>query len=183
MWIVRKPLPKRRITVLPYDPGWPAEYVRESEALRRALGDAFVSAHHIGSTSVPGLAAKPVIDIMIEATSLETVDANGAAVGLLGYDALGEHGIPGRRYFRKGLPHHTHHVHVYARGDPNLCRHVAFRDYLRAYPERARAYGELKAVLAARDPEDVEGYISGKDALAREIEAEALRWAAGLRPA
>jgi GrpB-like predicted nucleotidyltransferase (UPF0157 family) len=158
---------RRRITVVDHDPAWTREYEAEAEALREALRGCLCAVHHIGSTAVPGLPAKPILDILAEVTDL---DAG------LGYRAMGEHGIEGRRYFQKGHPRHTHHLHIFRRGNPNVTRHLAFRDYLRAHPERAREYGELKLRLARKDPYDVEGYLEGKKELVSRLQEQAFRW-------
>ena len=89
------------VRVVPYDVRWPAQYVIEAHHIRRALGNVAVAIHHIGSTSVPGLSAKPVIDILVEVNGLADVDTRTPAVESLGYEAKGEFGIPGRRYFRR----------------------------------------------------------------------------------
>ena len=98
----------------------------------------------------------------------------------LGYECMGEFGIPGRRYFRKGGENRTHQIHVFAEADGrNVARHLAVRDYLRAHPQRAREYGALKAALAARYPEDIGAYCDGKDAFVRALERDALIWQRG----
>ena len=96
----------------------------------------------------------------------------------LGYEAMGEFGLVGRRYFRKEHPPgiRTHHVHTYQVGSPEIERHLAFRDYLLAHPEDAQKYGELKLKLAQKYPEDIEGYINGKDEFVKEIEKKAIQW-------
>lgn len=167
----------RRVEVVPYDLAWPARYAAEAAALRRRLGDNVVAIHHIGSTAIPGLAAKPIIDIMPVVRDLGEVDARIQQMAELGYTPRGEYGLPGRRYFFKGSPaHHTHHVHVYQEGNPEINRHLALRDYLRVHSLKAAAYGELKQSLAARYPANVEAYIAEKDGLVRALEAEALDW-------
>jgi GrpB-like predicted nucleotidyltransferase (UPF0157 family) len=165
-----------RVVVVPYDAEWPRRFAAEAERLRQVFGPELVAVHHIGSTAVPGLAAKPIIDIMPVVRRLEAADERAPAMRALGYEAMGEFGIAGRRYFRKGGDRRTHHVHVFRVGDPNVARHLAFRDYLRAHPEVAAAYGALKRELAARHPEDIEAYMDGKDAFVRRTEAAALRW-------
>jgi GrpB-like predicted nucleotidyltransferase (UPF0157 family) len=140
------------ITIIPYDPSWPEKFEQEAGLLRELLGELAVQIHHIGSTSVPGLAAKPIIDILLEVSdldALDALDAKNAGFNRLGYEPKGAFGIPGRRYFRKGGDQRTHHLHAFRTGDQNLARHVSFRDYLRAHPEIAKAYAEVK-IRAAR---------------------------------
>jgi GrpB-like predicted nucleotidyltransferase (UPF0157 family) len=143
------------------------------------LGTIVVSTHHIGSTAVPGLRAKPIIDILLEVSSLPELDERADRLEKLGYEAMGEFGIPGRRYFRKGRSARTHHIHAFKRGDTHIRRHLAFRDYLIAHAEIAAQYGRLKAGLAAEFANDNEGYCAGKDGFVKFYEAEALNWIVG----
>lgn len=167
---------KRKISVEQYNPQWVVDFENEKMVLNDIFGDILTAIHHIGSTAVPATLAKPVIDILVVVTGIQAVDALNTYMEAAGYGARGKSGIPGRRYFRKGLPYHTHHVHVFTENDPNILRHLAFRDYLNTHPHDARRYGELKRKLAERDPYDIEGYISGKNELTSEIEAKALAW-------
>lgn len=167
----------RRIRVAAHDSAWAGRFSEAAEALAQAFG-AVVAIHHIGSTSVPGLAAKPIIDLCVEIDTLARADAREADVVALGYEALGEHGLPRRRYYRREENgERTHHVHLWAAGDPEVARHLAFRDYLIAHPDVADRYGDLKTALAAQFEWDVDGYIAGKDAFVEDIEVQALRWA------
>ena len=123
------------VKVVPYCSGWPELYRQEAEKISKILGEQLVAIHHIGSTSVPGLPAKPIIDILPVVKEISAVDAHNAQFEALGYEPRGEYGIPGRRFFRKGLEHRTHHIHIFQESDqPNILRHVAVRDYLRAHP-------------------------------------------------
>src|SRR5699024_9276959 len=130
--------------------------------------------HHIGSTSVPGLQAKPVIDIMPVVQHIDQVDKLNNALIAIGYEPKGEYGLPGRRYFRKGGDNRSHHVHVYEMHHPDIKRHLAFRDYLRAHPDTAKEYGELKGKLALQFPHDMNSYITGKTPLVVSIEKQAM---------
>lgn len=133
-----------------YDPAWPAAYMDEAARLVAALGPALVALHHIGSTTVPGLRAKPIIDLLAEGTSLAAVDRAAPQIVALGYEAMGAFGIQGRRYFRKtDAAGRTHHLHAFEAGSPHVHRHLAFRDYLRAHPQEAAAYAALKIQLLA----------------------------------
>ena len=119
--------------------------------------------HHIGSTSVEELAAKPIIDIMMEVVSLDEIDQNRDRFEAAGYVVMGEFVIPGRRYYRKGVKKRTHQIHLFESGDPNLVRHLAFRDYLREFPEIRKEYGDLKIRIASECDNDIERYCDGKD--------------------
>ncbi len=165
----------RRVRVVPHDPAWTEGSETEAAALRPALGDEALAVHHIGSTSVPGLQAKPTIDVLIEVREIGKLDDLEAQMAGRGYEAWGEYGIPGRRFFtRDHGPDRLCNVHVFEAGSPEVERHLAFRDYLIQHPETARAYGDLKRNLAERFPTDMEAYMDGKDAFIKETEREAL---------
>ncbi len=133
--------------------------------------------HHIGSTAIPGIVAKPVIDLLGVVPSVGVLDRREQQLVALGYEAMGEFGIPGRRYFRKKTPDGdpTHHLHVFATGSPEIDRHLDFRDYLRAFPAEAAAYAALKQDLATRAGSRDE-YSDGKTEFIRAIEQRAAAW-------
>lgn len=162
------------VEVVPYDPAWPAHFERERHALFEALPAVIGAVHHIGSTSVEGLAAKPIIDMLMEVRSLRELDATAESLAALGYEALGEYGIAGRRYFRKGGMRRTHQIHAFATGDENILRHLAFRDYLISNPDVRVRYAELKIGLAASCNNDIDTYCAGKDAFVKHHEQRAL---------
>ena len=119
----------QHITVLDYDPEWPLKYNKERDHIIEILKDNCLSIYHIGSTSVPGLAAKPIIDIMVVVRSLAQADLAAEKFSDLGYEYLGEFGIAGRRYLRKGGDERTHQLHIFQADDwKNIQRHLAFRD-------------------------------------------------------
>lgn len=165
------------VVVLPYDVTWPDAFRQEALHLRRALGDRIVALHHIGSTSVPGLVAKPIIDMLLEVSALEALDACAGRLEALGYEVMGAFGIEGRRYFRKSDASgaRTHQIHAFQSGSPHLQRHLAFRDYLRAHPGVAAAYGALKLELLGVSAQ-AGAYMDGNDAFVRRVEGEALEW-------
>ncbi len=166
------------VEVVAYRPEWEEEFLREAEKLRAVLGRELLDIYHIGSTAVPGLCAKPIIDLMPVVRDLSMADAKRCGFEALGYEYLGEFGIPGRRYMRKGGEHRTHQAHIFAEGDRNnILRHLAVRDYLRAHPKEASAYGALKVELAGEFPRDIEAYCDGKDAFVKALERRALIWA------
>ena len=165
----------QHIVVVDYDPLWPLLFRKEADAISRILGDNLVLIHHIESTSVPFLAAKPIIDIMPVVKDLSGVDAVSGEFVKLGYEYLGEFGIKGRRYLRKGGQERTHQIHIFQmEDDTNILRHLAFRDYLRSHRDVAMEYAALKKDLAARFPYDIDGYCDGKDAFVKRIENLAL---------
>jgi GrpB-like predicted nucleotidyltransferase (UPF0157 family) len=149
------------------------------------MGSNLMEIHHIGSTAIPGIHAKPIIDMLAVASDLATVDAGTAQMESLGYEVMGEFGIAGRRYFRRDntAGERTHQVHTFQRGSPHIQRHLAFRDFLRAHMAIADQYAELKQRLAGAHPTDMEAYMDGKDGFVKEMEARALSWVAAGRPA
>lgn len=169
----------RRIEVVDYRPEWPNDYRHEEERLTSALGDCLVAAHHIGSTSVPGLAAKPVIDILMEVRDLDELDSYDAAMAALGYEVMGEFGIERRRFYRKGGDQRTHHVHAFPAGDTHVTRHLAFREYLVAHPEVAAEYSALKQRVVMQCQHDSDRYGAGKADFIHQVQAQAMSWSGG----
>lgn len=165
----------QHITVVEYSPQWPLKYEREKEKIMAILKENCTAIYHIGSTSVPGLAAKPIIDIMAVVKSLERVDAVSADFSEIGYEYLGEFGMSGRRYLRKGGDERTHQIHIFQTEDScNIRRHLAFRDYMRTHKKEREKYEKLKRSLAKRFPYDIDGYCDGKEEFVQEIEKRAL---------
>lgn len=167
----------RPVDVVPYGPQWPRLF-REAEApLRQAFSGNLLALHHIGSTAIPGMPAKPVIDMLAVVKEIEDVDEAAPALEKMGYSARGENSIPGRRYFtREEGGRRTHHLHVYREGHPAVVRHLAFRDYLIEHPDEAKRYGELKVKLAGRHRDERRRYAEGKEALIAELEEKAMVW-------
>ena len=143
----------------------------EARAIRQVLGDTLVGIEHVGSTAVPGLAAKPVIDIIVSVTSLA---AAIPALEALGYDCRGENGIPGRLFFRKGLVEfrRTHHLHLVEVGHEQWKFTLAFRNYLRSHPGDMRRYEEVKRALAEKFRDNRSAYTNGKADFIRAILAK-----------
>ncbi|WP_366944818.1 GrpB family protein [Chamaesiphon sp. GL140_3_metabinner_50] len=168
----------RKVIVVPHDRNWQRVFLAESQHLTMALGENMVNIYHIGSTSIPTIYAKPIIDILIEVKDLAKVDERDREIGSLGYVGMGEHGIVGRRFFRKdnaeGL--RTHHIHTFETGSPQIDRHLAFRDYLISHPETALEYSELKQQLAQKYPNDIESYMDGKAEFISKIDKKAAQW-------
>ena len=163
------------VVVEPHNPRWAEMFAAESQRLAQILGPNAAAIHHIGSTAIPGVYAKPTIDILIEVKDLNELDAHNPDMVALGYQAMGEYGIPKRRFYRKNDPAgaRTHHIHAFLTGSPHLKRHLAFRDYLLAHPESARQYSDLKKKMADKYPESIERYITGKDAFITDIDKKA----------
>jgi NAD-dependent protein deacetylase/lipoamidase len=138
------------LEVVDYDPEWLRRYEEEATRVRAALGDSVVELEHMGSTAVPGLAGKPVIDISAGLTRAELSPAQVAAMEGLGYEYLGENGLPGRLFFRRDeAGRRAFHVHAVEHVGEQWHRHRAFRDYLRAHPDEVERYTAEKSRLAA----------------------------------
>jgi GrpB-like predicted nucleotidyltransferase (UPF0157 family) len=154
-------------------------FEREAAKIADIFGPELMAIYHIGSTSVPGLSAKPIIDMMPLVRNIEQVTAFNPAMIRLGYEPRGEYGIPGRRYFIKGGDEHrSHHVHTFQQDHLEVARHLDFRDYLTAHPAEAQQYAALKAGLARQFPHNIEGYMAGKDAFIKKIIEKAQLWRA-----
>ena len=158
-------MPAKPVILHPYDTEWPSRFEAEAIAVREGLGGVLTALHHIGSTSVPGLRAKPVIDMLGEVEDLGSMDALQHGMEAAGYEWWGEYGIAGRRLCVKPDPGSLLarvHLHVFATDSPEIRRHLAFRDALRRSSELAAAYESLKIELAARFPDDRDRYTDGK---------------------
>ncbi len=160
-----------------YDPQWPQMATSHAQRLR-VLGSTLVTVHHIGSTSVPWLAAKPIIDLMPLVTDLADLDRDRRSVEALGYTWHGELGISGRRYCTLSDAAGTRMVqlHFFNADSPQAERHLAFRDYLRAHPDAASAYEKEKRRARDLHPDDSHAYTDEKAAWIRDTEAQALIW-------
>lgn len=164
----------RKVEVFDYQKEWEQLFLKEAAAIQKIFGEECVAIHHIGSTAVKGLAAKPVIDLMPVVKEIRAVDRFNLAFEKLGYEAKGENGLKGRRYFQKGGDARTHHMHVYESGSAEIERHLAFRDFLKKQPQEAEKYGTFKKELAKKYPMDIESYIRGKEQLVKAIEKQAM---------
>ena len=178
-------LPKvtlKTVEVVDSDPQWQVMFAEEAAWLAETFGSNFVMAHHIGSTSIPNIKAKPLIDILLVVREIERVDSLNHVMEARGYVAYGEFGLPGRRYFPRTINgRRSHNVHTYQFDNPEITRHLAFRDYMIAHPAAAQAYSALKADLADRIKDDFQAYMDGKDGFIKAYEAKALVWYRGMK--
>jgi GrpB-like predicted nucleotidyltransferase (UPF0157 family) len=164
---------KRRVGVVSYNPNWKDMYEKESEKIKNILNDIIIDIHHIGSTAIPGIKAKPVIDILVEVKDIEAVDQYNHKMEELGYEAMGEYGIPKRRFFQKRGNKRTHHIHIFQAGNKEIERHINFKEYLVTHPDKGREYSKLKEKLVTKDTYDVENYTNGKSDFINEIDRKA----------
>lgn len=149
------------ITIVEYDPSWPRVFETLSSAISAVVGDVALSIEHVGSTAVPGLAAKPVIDIDVVVLEPD-VQTGIARLETLGYEHLGDRGVPQREAFRRPPGSAVHHLYLCPSMSPALANHLAIRDHLRANSSDARAYGDLKKRLAIDFAHDPVGYVEAK---------------------
>ena len=165
-----------RIEVVEYSADWPRVFEQEEAAILAACRPWITEVHHIGSTSVPGLAAKPILDVLpVAAGTAEALEAVSRMTAL-GYRYRGENGIAGRFYFDRVVEGRTvMHVHVFPAGHPEVRRHLVFRDHLRMNPDVAREYERMKRELAARYGDDRQTYTDSKAAFITGVIDAAMR--------
>ena len=167
----------QHVIVKEYNPLYPKLYNEEEKLIKKILGENLVHIEHIGSIFVPNLKSKPIIDILVSVNSLEEVDLKQKEFEAIGYEYMGEFGIKGRRYLRKGGDERTHQIHVFKHDNlDEIIRHLAFRDYLRTHKDVCTEYAKLKKDLADKFPYDINGYCDGKDNFVKEHEQKALAW-------
>ena len=164
------------IILEPHDSRWADAAQIEMKRLL-AASDALLAVHHIGSTSIVGIVAKPIIDLLGVAKDLATLEGERSILEHLGYEWRGDYGLPGRRYctLSDGAARRLMHLHCYADGDPSVRRHLAFRDHLRSHPEAAAAYQQEKLRCAGLHPRSGGAYSECKSAWIKRVEQEALQ--------
>jgi len=168
-----------RVWLAPHDPDWARIAEAEGARLKAALGGVLIAVHHMGSTAIPGIAAKPTMDLMPVVTGLEALEAKRSAIEALGYLWRGEFGIPERRYCvfeRDGK--RIFHTHIFVDGNENVVRQLLFRDYLRAHRDEALAYEAIKREAAAAHPHNSLAYNDHKSAWILACQERARAWAA-----
>jgi GrpB-like predicted nucleotidyltransferase (UPF0157 family) len=168
----------RKTKILPWTKEWEKLYSQEEKKLKEVFKDQLLDIFHIGSTSIPTIGyAKPIIDILIVVKDIEIVDVFNRKMRELGYEAKGENGITGRRYFPKGNENRTHHVHIFQVGNENIKTHLDFKEYLIEHPDDAQKYGELKIKLLKQFPDNHYKYQAAKQAFVNELVKEVKKWA------
>ena len=167
-----------QVTIEPYNPDWPNQARQIAIQLEQALKENLLIVEHVGSTSIPGLSAKPVIDLIPIVKDLNTLDLQQQSIKDLGYQWIGEFGITGRRFCSLTGPEGQRlvHLHFFQKDAENIRRHLAFRDYLRAHPQIAKEYEHEKKRAAALHPNDSLAYNDEKAAWVQKHEKEALAW-------
>lgn len=175
--------PSIPVELLPHDPAWMGVAEAETLRLAQALGPVLRGVHHVGSTAIPGIHAKPIIDLMPVVEDLEALDGRRSVLERLGYAWWGELGLPGRRYCTWDDPtgRRRFQLHAYAQGSSEISRHLAFRDHLRRHPEVAADYDREKARCQRLHPDDSHAYSDCKSDWIRRVETQALAELAAMR--
>lgn len=169
------------IEIVPPNPQWPVMFDVARSHILKKTGMYIIAIEHIGSTAVPGLWAKPTIDIMIGVQQMRVAIFCIAPLESLGYDYRRDHEalIPERRYFEKldEFEEHTHHIHMVEKGTPFWRSHILFRDYLRAHPHARDAYSRFKIDMGMQFRHDRAGYVAAKAPFIEELMHKAHAWA------
>jgi GrpB-like predicted nucleotidyltransferase (UPF0157 family) len=157
-------LKRGTVRIVPYNPDWHMNFQTERDLLRNALGSKVLEIRHIGSTAIPGMPAKPIIDIIAAVRILAEVTDFVDPLVRIGYEDRGDGGVVGRRYFVKGTEAaRTHHLNFYEMNSSGWSTHILFCEYLKSHKEVAEEYAELKEKLAKEFPTDRASYTSGKE--------------------
>ena len=165
------------VQVKPYNPDWSDLFEQEITRIGAVLKKELVIGQHIGSTAIPDLWARPVIDILVEVRAIETVDRLEAELQALGYKNLGEHGVPGRRFLiRNEDDRRAVNLYIFPVGHPEIQRLLDFRDYLLTHAQEARFYSLLKQELAERYAEDLLNYMNAKEDFIHAVLRRAEAW-------
>ena len=173
----------RIIEIVDYDPNWKNLYIDEEAKIKNILNDILISIHHIGSTSIENLKAKPIIDILAVVDDINKVDSYNDDFADIGYKAMGENGIAKRRFFMKdyiddnGIEKRFSHIHIFDINNKfDIERHLAFRDFLRANKNIAEEYVKIKLEALKNCNNDIELYCDYKDKFIKDIEKKALEF-------
>ena len=164
----------KHVDVLPYDEHWRQDFQKIKDEITNALGQLIIGIEHVGSTSVKGLSAKPIIDIDVIIKDYTVLENVVSALREIGYQHEGNLGIVGREAFKYDGKEHLqkHHLYVCPEDSPELKRHIAFRDYLLTHPDAVREYSHIKEEAVKQFPDDIERYIGYKSPFIEKIYAE-----------
>jgi GrpB-like predicted nucleotidyltransferase (UPF0157 family) len=174
----KKVIPEQRdVELVPHNPEWSQLADEESRCILECISIPVIGIYHIGSTSVPGIKAKPILDFVLEVEDMEAFIKESGNLEKLQYVSKGEYGIPGRQFFTKDtLGERTHHLHVFQQGHQDIERHLVFRDFLRSNPEAAKEYESLKEKLAKRFPKKSDMYTEAKSDFILSMDEVARYW-------
>jgi GrpB-like predicted nucleotidyltransferase (UPF0157 family) len=168
---------QREVELVPHNPEWSHLADEEAKRIMEQLSIPVIGIYHIGSTSVPGIKAKPILDFVIEVEILDDFIQSAEVLEELNYVSKGEYGIPGRQFFTKDTDgERSHHLHVFQQGHPDIERHLVFRDFLRANPGAAHEYEIIKEKLAKRFPKESSSYTEAKSDFILSMDEVARYW-------
>jgi GrpB-like predicted nucleotidyltransferase (UPF0157 family) len=168
---------QREVELVPHNPEWSHLADEEAKRIMEQLSIPVIGIYHIGSTSVPGIKAKPILDFVIEVENLDDFIQSAGVLEELNYVSKGEYGIPGRQFFTKDTDgERSHHLHVFQQGHPDIERHLVFRDFLRANPGAAHEYEIIKEKLAKRFPKESSSYTEAKSDFILSMDEVARYW-------
>lgn len=168
---------QRSYIVVPYDTNWPKAFEKIRETVTHVFGNIAERIEHVGSTSVPGMAGKPTIDVLVIVKDISVVDSLNSKMAELGYEALGEYVAPGGRLFTlEENGERLVNIHCFQPDHQKTRRFLSLRDYLRLHPEEAKAYAKLKLDLYRRYPSDYGAYRKEKDAYMKDLDERAEKW-------
>jgi len=168
---------QRDVELVPHNPEWTQLADEEVQRILEGLSFPIIGIYHIGSTSIPGIKAKPILDFVMEVEDLDAVINDIDEFRNLGYESKGEYGIPGRQFFTRDTDgERSHHLHVFQTGHPDIERHTVFRDFLRANPQAAKEYEKLKEKLAERFPKQSGSYTEAKSDFILSMDEVARYW-------
>jgi GrpB-like predicted nucleotidyltransferase (UPF0157 family) len=174
--------PLRDYSISPYDPTWPDLYASYIRLLEHLFGNQIQRSFHVGSTSVPGLQAKPTIDIILEVRDLGLIDQRNEAMSALGYTSFGAYLDPKSRFF--AIERHNHrivNVHIFESGSQKMLEMLAMRDFLRAHPAESARYARLKDLLVNQFPHDYISYRNAKDSYLKNLAMRSIAWMSSQR--
>lgn len=157
--------PKEKIKIIElseFNPEWLIMFRNAATEIKSILQENCLEIHHIGSTAIPNICAKPIIDVLPIVKNISLVDSLNHKFEALGYVCMGEYGIPGRRYYWKSKIKRTHNIHLFEQGSPEILRHISFREFMLAHDDYAQAYSLIKQGLAEFFSHDIENYVNGK---------------------
>lgn len=160
----------RFVELTEYNPKWPQLFADAANEIKFILKENCVQIHHIGSTAIPNMYAKPIMDILPVVKDIRLIDSLNHAFEKLGYVCMGEYGIAGRRFYWKSKAKRTHHIHLFEQGAPEIKRYLLFRDFMMAHKDYVQAYSLIKQSLAEVFSEDIENYVNGKSSFIQMID-------------
>jgi GrpB-like predicted nucleotidyltransferase (UPF0157 family) len=160
----------RFVKLVEYNQKWPKLFAEAATGIKAILQENCIEIHHIGSTAIPNIYAKPIIDVLPIVKDIRLVDSLNLKFEALGYTCMGEYGIPGRRFYWKSKEKRTHNIHLFAQESTEILRHLSFKNFMLAHGNFAQAYSLIKQTLAEVFPHDIENYVNGKSSFVQMID-------------